>query len=135
MLIVPQVRNVRCIKCHKWGHVNTDRECALFNKSSTNDDPAASKVNFPSPKIPAATPTLYIIKLMTCIPYFFIAENMDPLELMRLMRDEEGLALKQCILGRKVEKNNPNQVNSQLSSSKKPFVISFTRLARGAHIL
>lgn len=73
------VRNVKCIRCGKWGHINTDRECPLFNKSkNANVDPS------------------------------LITDIADPMRLLKDMQTE-GLTLKQNVLGRVFDPYDPNQ--------------------------
>lgn len=67
-----QVRNVRCIKCHKWGHINTDKECPLF-KEGTKDNLGLDPLNKPKDDLS------------------------DPLVLVKQMR-EDGLHLKTSAL-------------------------------------
>jgi len=66
-----QVRNVKCLKCGKWGHINTDRECRLFGESQGVREKKE--------------------------------ETQDPVELMLMMQEEQGLRMKRNVFSQDVD--------------------------------
>ncbi|KAF7392811.1 hypothetical protein HZH66_008644 [Vespula vulgaris] len=93
-----QVRNVRCIKCHKWGHINTDKECPLYSQ-------AMSVVMANNSNIP---------------------QTPDALTLVQQMR-EDGLALKKSALDAQQHLRVPGHEHLMVSDDEENSEITFLK--------
>lgn len=93
-----QVRNVRCIKCHKWGHINTDKECPLYSQAMSVV--MANNSNLPQ------TP--------------------DALTLVQQMR-EDGLALKKSALDAQQHLRVPGHEHLMVSDDEENSEITFLK--------
>ncbi|XP_076649679.1 corepressor interacting with RBPJ 1 [Halictus rubicundus] len=93
-----QVRNVRCIKCHKWGHINTDKECPLYSQ-------AMSVVMANNSQTPSAP---------------------DALTLVQQMR-EDGLALKKSALNAQQHLRVPEHEHLMVSDDEEQSEIKFLK--------
>lgn len=93
-----QVRNVRCIKCHKWGHINTDKECPLYSQAMS----VVMANNSPSTSAP------------------------DALALVQQMR-EDGLALKKSALSAQQHLRVPEHEHLMVSDDEEQFEITFLK--------
>ncbi|KAG7211128.1 hypothetical protein KM043_010454 [Ampulex compressa] len=93
-----QVRNVRCIKCHKWGHINTDKECPLYSQAMS----AVMASNSQTPPAP------------------------DALVLVRQMR-EDGLALKKSALTAQQHLRVPEHEHLMVSEDEEQSEITFLK--------
>ncbi|XP_012236905.1 corepressor interacting with RBPJ 1 [Bombus impatiens] len=93
-----QVRNVRCIKCHKWGHINTDKECPLYSQAMS----VVMANNSPSTSAP------------------------DALTLVQQMR-EDGLALKKSALSAQQHLRVPEHEHLMVSDDEEQSEITFLK--------
>lgn len=93
-----QVRNVRCIKCHKWGHINTDKECPLYSQAMS----VVMANNSPTTSAP------------------------DALMLVQQMR-EDGLALKKSALSAQQHLRVPEHEHLMVSDDEEQSEITFLK--------
>ncbi|XP_071568710.1 corepressor interacting with RBPJ 1 isoform X1 [Temnothorax nylanderi] len=94
-----QVRNVRCIKCHKWGHINTDKECPLYSQAMSV---VMANNNSQTPSAP------------------------DTMTLVQQMR-EDGLALKKSALDAQQHLRVPDHEHLIVSEDEEQSELSFLK--------
>ncbi|XP_077261113.1 corepressor interacting with RBPJ 1 [Temnothorax americanus] len=94
-----QVRNVRCIKCHKWGHINTDKECPLYSQAMS-----VVMANNNS-QIPSAPNTMTLVQQMR----------------------EDGLALKKSALDAQQHLRVPDHDHLIVSEDEEQSELSFLK--------
>ncbi|XP_072750255.1 corepressor interacting with RBPJ 1 [Anoplolepis gracilipes] len=95
-----QVRNVRCIKCHKWGHINTDKECPLYSQAMSV---VMANNNL---QVPSAPDTMILVQQMR----------------------EDGLALKKSVLDAQQHLRIPEHDHFMISEDEEQSELSFLKL-------
>ncbi|XP_012235439.1 corepressor interacting with RBPJ 1 [Linepithema humile] len=95
-----QVRNVRCIKCHKWGHINTDKECPLYSQAMS-----VVMANTSNSQTPSAPDTMTLVQQMR----------------------EDGLALKKSALDAQQHLRVPEHEHLMVSEDEEQSELSFLK--------
>lgn len=95
-----QVRNVRCIKCHKWGHINTDKECPLYSQAMS-----VVMANTNNSQTPSAPDTMTLVQQMR----------------------EDGLALKKSALDAQQHLSVPEHEHLMISEDEEQSEVSFLK--------